>query len=66
MAGVELEPRPGEAGKRTYEVFLDCFEHGVLVRQAGEILALSPPLIVEESQIQQIVEGLAAALRRVA
>jgi beta-alanine--pyruvate transaminase len=66
VAGVELEPRPGEAGKRTYEVFLDCFEHGVLVRQAGEILALSPPLIVEESQIQQIVEGVAAALRRVA
>ncbi len=66
VAGIELESRPGEAGKRTYEVFLDCFEHGVLVRQAGEILALSPPLIVEESQIQQIVEGVAAALRRVA
>ena len=66
VAGIELEPRPGEAGKRTYEVFLDCFENGVLVRQSGEILALSPPLTVTESQIAEIVESMAKALRRVA
>ncbi len=65
VAGIELEPRPNEPGKRAYEVFVDCFENGVLVRQAGDIIALSPPLIVEEAQIHQIVDGLAAALRRV-
>ncbi|MGO9172771.1 MAG: aspartate aminotransferase family protein [Rhodomicrobium sp.] len=65
VAGIELEPRAGEAGKRGYDVFLDCFENGVLVRQTGDILALSPPLIVEEGQIQQIVEAIAKALRRV-
>ncbi len=65
VAGIELEPRPGEAGKRTYEVFLDCFQNGVLVRQTADILALSPPLIVEESQIQEMVEAVAKALRRV-
>ncbi len=65
VAGIELAPRPNEPGKRAYEVLLDCFENGVLVRQAADIIALSPPLIIEEGQIHQIVDGLAAALRRV-
>ncbi len=66
VAGIELAPRPGEPGKRGYEVFLDCFENGVLVRQTGDILALSPPLIVEESHMHQMAEGIAKALRRAA
>jgi beta-alanine--pyruvate transaminase len=66
VAAVEFEPRAGEPGKRGYDVFLDCFANGVLVRQTGDILAISPPLIVEESQILQIVEAIGAAARRVA
>lgn len=65
VAGIELEPRANEPGKRAYDILVDCFENGVLVRQAGDIIALSPPLIVEEGQIHQIVDGLSAALRRV-
>ncbi len=66
VAGIELEPKPNEPGTRAYEVMVDCFENGVLVRQAGDIIALSPPLIVSEAQIDQIVDGLSAALSRVA
>jgi beta-alanine--pyruvate transaminase len=66
VAAIELEPRSGEPGKRGYDVFLDCYENGVLVRQTGDILAISPPLIVEESQIHQIVEAVANAVRRAA
>jgi beta-alanine--pyruvate transaminase len=66
VAGIELEARPGEPGKRGYDVFLDCYQNGVLVRQTGDILAISPPLIVEESQIHQIVEAISNALRRAA
>jgi beta-alanine--pyruvate transaminase len=65
VAGIELEPRSGEPGKRAYEVFLDCYQDGVLVRQTADILALSPPLIVEESHIHQITGSLAKALQRV-
>ncbi len=65
VAGIELEPRPGEPGKRAYDVFLDCFENGVLVRQTGDILALSPPLVIEEGQIEQIAGTIAKALHRV-
>jgi beta-alanine--pyruvate transaminase len=65
VAAIELEPRPGEAGKRAYDVFLDCYNNGAYVRWTGDILALSPPLIVEESHIHQIVDTIAKALRRV-
>lgn len=66
VAGIELEPRLGEPGKRGYDVFLDCFQNGVLVRQSGDILAISPPLIVTESQILQIVDAIGHAVRRAA
>jgi beta-alanine--pyruvate transaminase len=56
MAGIELEPRPGAPGGRGYEVFLKAFEAGVLVRVTADIIALSPPLIVEKAQIDRMVE----------
>jgi beta-alanine--pyruvate transaminase len=64
-AGIDLEPRPGEPIKRAYEVFLDCYQNGVLMRYTGDTLAVSPSLIVEESHIHQIVDTIAKALQRV-
>ena len=46
IAGIELESRPGAPGKRAYDVFVDCFARGLLVRVTGDIVALSPPLIL--------------------
>ncbi|MBC8726089.1 aspartate aminotransferase family protein [Paraburkholderia sp. 31.1] len=66
VAGIELESRPGAVGARAYEVFLKCFEAGVLVRYTGDILAFSPPLIVDEQQIDQIFSTVRDALRDVA
>ncbi len=54
VAGIELESRPDAPGARAYEVFVKCFEAGVLVRYTGDIVAFSPPLIIEEEQIEQI------------
>jgi beta-alanine--pyruvate transaminase len=64
MAGIELAPRPGEPGKRGYDVFIDCFRSGLLVRVTGDIIALSPPLIAEAAHVEELVDKLAAALRR--
>jgi len=61
--GLELEPIPGKMGTRGYEVFTRCFERGVLVRQTGDVIALSPPLIVEKAQIDQIFGTLSEVLR---
>ncbi|HET7756538.1 MAG TPA: aspartate aminotransferase family protein, partial [Steroidobacteraceae bacterium] len=63
MCGIELESIPGKAGARGFGTFLECFDRGVLVRQTGDIIALSPALIVEREQIDQIFATLAAALR---
>nr|WP_297350233.1 aspartate aminotransferase family protein [uncultured Caldimonas sp.] len=64
VGGIELAPIPGEAGKRAFSVFLDCWERGVLIRTTGDTIALSPPLIIEKSHIDQIVGTIADALKR--
>ncbi|WP_062193022.1 MULTISPECIES: aspartate aminotransferase family protein [Caldimonas] len=65
VGGIELAPRPEEPAKRAFEVFLDCWEQGVLIRTTGDTIALSPPLIIDQAQIDQIVQAVATALRRV-
>jgi beta-alanine--pyruvate transaminase len=65
VAGIELEPRPGQPGERAQEVFTECFERGLLVRVTGDTVALSPALIVEEDQIAQIVQMLREVLAAV-
>jgi beta-alanine--pyruvate transaminase len=63
IMGLELEPIAGRPGARGYEVFTRCFERGVLVRLTGDIIALSPPLIVEPAQIDEMFGTLSAVLR---
>ncbi|MBV8341965.1 MAG: aminotransferase class III-fold pyridoxal phosphate-dependent enzyme, partial [Gammaproteobacteria bacterium] len=63
ILGLELAPLPGKPGARAYEVFTKCLERGVLVRYTGETIALSPPLIVEKEQIDQIFATLSEVLR---
>ena len=62
VGAVELEPRAGAPGARGFEIFLKCFEAGVLVRVTGDTIALSPPLIVEHGQIDRIFEVLGEAI----
>jgi len=66
MAGIELESRPGKPASRALDVYLDCFREGLLIRYTGDIIALSPPLIIEKAQIDEVVDKLGAALKRVA
>jgi beta-alanine--pyruvate transaminase len=66
VGGIELSPLPGEPTKRAFGVFLDCYDKGVMVRATGDIVALSPPLIIERAQIDQIVDTLRGAIRRAA
>jgi beta-alanine--pyruvate transaminase len=63
MGAVELQSRDGAPGARAYDVFLKCFETGLMIRQAGESLAMSPPLIITEAQIDEIMEILGAAIK---
>jgi beta-alanine--pyruvate transaminase len=63
VVGIELEPIPERPGARAFETFTKCFDRGLLTRQSGDVIALSPPLVVERAQIQQMFETLAAVLR---
>jgi beta-alanine--pyruvate transaminase len=63
IGALEFEPIPGKPGARAFDVYLKCFEKGLLVRQTGDILALSPPLIVERTHVDQIFTTLREVLK---
>jgi len=65
VGAIELEPIAGSPTKRALAAFGAAFDKGVLIRTTGDTIALSPPLIVEKSQIDQIAETLRAVLRTV-
>ncbi|HUQ81897.1 MAG TPA: aspartate aminotransferase family protein [Gemmatimonadaceae bacterium] len=63
VGGIELEPRAGAPGARGFDIFVDCFNRGVLIRVTGDIIALSPPLIIEEGQIDQLIGTVSDAIK---
>ncbi len=63
-AAIELQPIEGSPGKRAFDVFLDCWERGVLIRTTGDTIALSPPLIIEKQHIEQLVGTIADVLKQ--
>jgi len=63
VAGVELEPIAGEPTKRAFEAFLRCFDKNVSIRTTGDIIAISPPLILEKTHIDTIFGTLADVLK---
>ena len=65
-AAVELAPIAGSPGKRAYDVFLDCFHKGALVRAAGDVLVIAPPYIVEKQHIDTLVNTLADSIKKFA
>jgi beta-alanine--pyruvate transaminase len=67
VAGIELEARPGAVGARAMDCMVDCFfNRDLLVRTTGDTIALSPPLIIDESEIERLIERLGDAIRDVA
>jgi len=65
VAGIELQARETAPTARAYEIFLKCYEDGVLVRTTGDTIALSPPLIIERDQIDQIFSTIKKHLKTV-
>ncbi|MBK9495336.1 MAG: aspartate aminotransferase family protein [Aquimonas sp.] len=67
IGAIELAPRPGAAGARGYEAFTRAFyDYDLLVRATGDVIAMSPPLILQREHIDQIFDRLESALRATA
>lgn len=63
VAGIELAAIPGKPGDRGFDCFLRCYEKGLLTRTTGDIIALSPPLIIEKHHIDQMIGMLSDVLK---
>jgi beta-alanine--pyruvate transaminase len=63
VGAIELEPRPAAPGSRAFDAFVRCYEKNVLVRTTGDTIALSPALIVEKAQIDQLVGTVREVLK---
>ena len=66
IAGIELKCLDGKVGVRAFDAYLKCFAAGLLVRTTGDVIALSPPLIIEKAQIDTLFSILRDVLGKVA
>lgn len=64
VAAIELAPRPNAPGARATEVFQTAFDEGILIRVTGDVIALSPPLIISRAQIDELIDHLLQIIRR--
>ena len=63
VGAIELQGIPGEPTKRAMNAMQTAFEKGLLIRTTGDIIALSPPLIIEKSEIDQIFDTVSSILK---
>ncbi len=66
IGAIELQPIDGAPTKRAFQAFLDAYEKGLLIRTTGDIIALSPPLIISKGQIEHLFDTLADVLKNLA
>jgi beta-alanine--pyruvate transaminase len=65
VGAIELEPIAGAPTKRAFDAFVKAFERGALIRTTGDIIALSPPLIISKGQIDELIDHVREVLRMV-
>ena len=63
---MELEPIEGAPIKRAFAAFIEAFEKGIMIRTTGDIIAMSPPLIIEKSEIDFLFDRLRGILKTLA
>ncbi len=62
IGAIELQPIAGEPTKRAFNAFLQAYNDGLLIRTTGDIIALSPPLIITRDQIDELFAKLRKVL----
>ena len=65
IAALELEPKKGAVGVRGFETMKKAWDLGLMVRANGDTLAFSPPLIINDSQVDEMFTKVKKALEHV-
>jgi beta-alanine--pyruvate transaminase len=66
-AGIDLASRPDAVGRRAYDAMVTAFnDQSLMIRSTGDTLALTPPLIVSEREIEEIFAKVAKVIKAVA
>jgi beta-alanine--pyruvate transaminase len=66
-AGIDLASRPDAVGRRAYDAMVTAFnDESLMIRSTGDTLALTPPLIVSEREIEEIMAKVARVIKAVA
>ncbi|MFZ1681642.1 MAG: aspartate aminotransferase family protein [Rhizobiaceae bacterium] len=65
IGAIELEPIAGQPTKRAFSAFIKAYERGALIRTTGDIIALSPPLIITKGQINELIDHIREVLRMI-
>lgn len=65
IGAIELNPIEGKPTARAFSAFLKAYEEGLMVRTTGDIIAMSPPLIIEKSHIDRIIDILGRVLKSI-
>lgn len=65
IGAIELAPIAGQPTKRAFSAFVKAFERGALIRTTGDIIALSPPLIITKGQINELIDHVRDVLRSI-
>lgn len=65
IGAIELSPIEGAPTKRAFSAFLLAFEKGYMIRTTGDIIALSPPLIITKEQIDELIDCLSEVLNEI-
>jgi beta-alanine--pyruvate transaminase len=63
IGAVELEPIAGAPTKRAFSAFIEAFEKNLMIRTTGDIIAMSPPLIIQKSEIDFMFDTLRGILK---
>jgi beta-alanine--pyruvate transaminase len=64
IGAVELDPIAGEPTKRAFNAFLSAYDRNILIRTTGDIIAMSPPLMISKAQIDTLIGTLADVLKK--
>ena len=65
IAAVEIQAKEGAIGARGFETMKKAWDLGVMIRANGDTIAFSPPLIVENSQIDQMFDVTKKAIESI-